>query len=215
MTTARAFPPNLAARRVAWSAVAGVAAAGVAARFLAWQAAVLTGWLVAVALFLATTWWLLLRLDAAETAQHATRLDESRFVADGVLLAAATASLLAVGLLLVKGAHEGGAAEAVFTGLSVASVVGSWATVQTVFTLRYGHLYYGAAPGIDFNTDEDPTYRDFAYLAFTIGMTYQVSDTNITNRAIRATALRHGLLSFVFGTIIIAMTINVVAGLVK
>ena len=66
---------------------------------------------------------------------------------------------------------------------------------------------------MDFNQDEDPTYRDFAYLAFTIGMTYQVSDTNLTDGRIRATALRHALLSFVFGTAIIATMINVVAGL--
>jgi uncharacterized membrane protein len=209
------YPPHLAARRVLWSVAVGLVAFAATMAFVAWQAAVLIGWLAAVGPFLFTTWRMLLRQDARETARHATRLDNSRFVADGVLLAASTASLLAVGLLLLKGAQSGGAAEAAFTALSAASVVGSWAVVHTVFTLRYGHLYYGDAPGIDFNTDEEPTYRDFAYLAFTVGMTYQVSDTNITTRAIRSTALRHGLLSFVFGTIIIAMTINIVAGLVK
>jgi uncharacterized membrane protein len=191
-----------------------VAAAG-AAFLLPWQAALLTGWLVAVAVFLVRTWRLLLRFNPAETASHATRLDPSRFVTDATLLAASTASLLAVGLLLVKGAAQGGNTEAAFTALSVASVVASWAVVHTVFTLRYGHLYYGDGPGIDFNSNEEPTYRDFAYLAFTVGMTYQVSDTNITTRAIRATALRHALLSFVFGTVIIAVMINVVAGLVR
>ena len=85
---------------------------------------------------------------------------------------------------------------------------------STVYTLRYGELYYVDDGGIDFNQDEPPTYRDFAYLAFTIGMTYQVSDTNITDPRLRAAVLRHGLLSFVFGTAIIATMINVVAGLV-
>jgi uncharacterized membrane protein len=70
-----------------------------------------------------------------------------------------------------------------------------------------------AHTGIDFNQHDDPDYHDFAYLAFTIGMTYQVSDTDLTTRAVRRTALRHALLSYVFGTAIIAVTINVVAGL--
>lgn len=100
--------------------------------------------------------------------------------------------------------------------LGVLSIVSAWAVVQTVFTLRYAHLYYGGTPGgIDFNEDDPPRYLDFAYLAFTIGMTFQVSDTNLEHKDIRATALRHGLLSYVFGAIIIATAINVVAGLFK
>jgi len=69
--------------------------------------------------------------------------------------------------------------------------------------------------GIDFNEPDPPTYLDFAYLAFTIGMTFQVSDTDLTHKVIRATALRHALLSYLFGAIIVATTINLVAGLTK
>jgi uncharacterized membrane protein len=88
--------------------------------------------------------------------------------------------------------------------------------VHTLFCLRYAHLYYdGTLGGIDFHDDEPPTYHDFAYLAFTVGMTYQVSDTEVNDRAIRSTILRHALLSFLFGTTIIALTINIVAGLTK
>ena len=79
---------------------------------------------------------------------------------------------------------------------------------------RYARLYYlNGSSGIDFNQDEQPTYVDFAYLAFTIGMTYQVSDTDLKTRTIRATALRQALLSFVLGAVILATTINLVAGL--
>jgi uncharacterized membrane protein len=85
--------------------------------------------------------------------------------------------------------------------------------VHTIYTLRYADLYYTGSGGIDFNQTDDPDYSDFAYLAFTIGMTYQVSDTNLQTKVIRHTALRHAMLSFVFGTAIIAMTINIVAGL--
>ena len=83
-----------------------------------------------------------------------------------------------------------------------------------MFTLKYARLYYSCTPGgIDFNGSGLPDYPDFAYLAFTIGMTYQVSDTDLTNKAIRHTALRHSLMSYLLGTVIIAATINVAAGL--
>jgi len=90
----------------------------------------------------------------------------------------------------------------------------SWAVVHTVYTLRYAAAYYGEpAGGIGFNGGEPPSYRDFAYLAFTIGMTFQVSDTALQTTALRRTALRHALLSYLFGTGILAVTINLVAGL--
>jgi uncharacterized membrane protein len=86
--------------------------------------------------------------------------------------------------------------------------------VHTVFMLRYAQLYYaGEQGGIDFNQADPPTYTDFAYLAFTIGMTFQVSDTPLRSKVIRRTALRHALLSYLFGTGILATTINLVASL--
>lgn len=90
----------------------------------------------------------------------------------------------------------------------------SWTVLHTVSLLHYARLYYTAPEGgVDFNSDEPPEYSDFAYLAFTIGMTCQVSDTNLTSEPMRRAALGHALLSFVFGTFILAMTINAVAGL--
>jgi uncharacterized membrane protein len=82
--------------------------------------------------------------------------------------------------------------------------------------LRYAALYYGRpGGGIDFNSAEPATYRDFAYLAFTVGMTFQVSDTDITRREMRHQVLRHALISFLFGAVILATTVNVVAGLLN
>jgi uncharacterized membrane protein len=101
-------------------------------------------------------------------------------------------------------------------GLALASVFVSWTLVHTVFTLKYARLYYsGQAGGIDFNEPDDPQYSDFAYLSFTIGMTFQVSDTDIESKQIRRTALRHAWLSFPLGAVIIATAINLVAGLAK
>ena len=197
------------------AAAVGAVASGIAAAFLPWQATILIGWSTAATIYSARVWLVSRSMDARTTELHATSDDDSRVVADITLLAACVASLVAVGLALVKAAQTGGAAQALFTGIAVLSVVMAWVLVHTVFTLRYGHLYYEHRSGIEFHDDSDPTYRDFAYVAFTIGMTYQVSDTELKSRAIRATALRQALLSYLFGAVIIAMTINVVAGLVK
>ncbi len=203
-----------AARRVAFAAAVGTPV-GVAAAFLtAWQAAVLIGWIAAVGTFVLRAWRHLWPQDAAATSEHATSEDDSRVTADLVVLASCLVSLVAVALLVVETASASGLTKAVFTGVGVVSVVLSWALVHTLFCLRYARLYYdGTLGGIDFHDEEPPTYHDFAYLAFTVGMTYQVSDTEVNDRAIRATILRHALLSFLFGTSIIALMINVVAGL--
>ena len=100
--------------------------------------------------------------------------------------------------------------------VAVASVVLSWLLVHTLFAIRYASLFYrGEVGGVDFNQAELPAYSDFAYLSFTLGMTFQVSDTNITSHAIRVTALGHALLSYLFGAVILATTINLVAGLYR
>ena len=204
-----------AARRTAISAAIGAVASGIAAAFLPWQATILIGWSTAATIYCVRVWFVARAMDARTTELHATSEDDSRVVADITLLGACVASLVAVGLALVKAADAGGVTQAVFTGIAVLSVVMSWVLVHTVYTLRYGHLYYEHRSGIDFHDDDAPNYRDFSYVAFTIGMTYQVSDTELNSRAIRSTALRQALLSYLFGAVIIAMTINVVAGLVK
>jgi uncharacterized membrane protein len=102
--------------------------------------------------------------------------------------------------------------------MSTLTVVLSWTVVNTVFTLRYADLYYAAAPdAIDYGMPaaaDPPEYRDFAYLAFTIGMTYQVSDTTLRDPRIRRVVLFQALMSYVFGVAIVATGVNLVAGLV-
>jgi uncharacterized membrane protein len=120
-----------------------------------------------------------------------------------------------VGFALLKASRSHGYDQAAITAVAVLTVVLSWAAVQTIFMLRYARLYYTEGRGVDFNEDDKPDFRDFAYLAVTIGMTYQVSDTDLTTKSVRRTATRHALLSYVFGTFVVAMTINVVASLLK
>jgi uncharacterized membrane protein len=117
-------------------------------------------------------------------------------------------------ILFDAGSAEGGTKAAII-GLALAGVVLSWLLVHTLFTLRYATLYFRANNGVDFNKRQPPRYADFAYLAFTIGMTFQVSDTSLTTDATRYTVLRQALLSYVLGTIVLATTINLVAGLVR
>ncbi len=126
-------------------------------------------------------------------------------------------SLVGVVLVFLK-ANEGlRPNEALLEGAGIVTIVCSWLLVHTVFMLRYAHLYYTPpVGGIDFKTrDEHPDYRDFAYTAFTVGMTYQVSDTDITQRAMRHQVLCHAAISFLFGAVILATTVNVIAGLLN
>jgi uncharacterized membrane protein len=195
---------------------AGIAAGTAAALAGAGLAAPLTGWDVLALVFCGWVWSTVWGLNAESAEGQAKREDPSVDLADVVLLGAALASLIAVGLVLVGAGHASGNLKYLQAGFALLSVFVSWTLVHTVFTLKYARLYYsGRAGGIDFNEPGAPDYRDFAYLSFTIGMTFQVSDTNIESKQIRRTALRHAWLSFPLGTVIIATAINLVAGLAK
>lgn len=182
----------------------------------AWELAVLVGWILTATALLAWTWIEVGRFDAVSTAREATREDDSRAAARAVLVASSVLSLGAIVTALHRASTAALSLEVALISASLLTVVVSWLVVSTVFTLRYAHLYYGgsAAGGIEFPGTAAPSYRDFAYLAFTVGMTFQVSDTAVTEGPVRATVMRHGLLSFAFSIAIIALTINVVAGLV-
>ena len=126
------------------------------------------------------------------------------------------AVLAAVGFALVKAGQATGGLKAYLVTIGLLSVVLSWAVVHTVFALRYARAYYTEpVGGIAFNEAEPPNYIDFAYYSFTVGMTFQVADTNITLRAIRRTTLHHALLSYLFGAVLLGLVINVVATLLK
>jgi len=188
----------------------GVAAALLHSAFLG----PLIGWDAAAATYLVWAWSVFWPRTWQETAALAAREDPSRAVRDVVLLSAGLASLLAVGILLVTDWSANGLARNLHIGLGIVSVLLSWAVVHTVFTARYARLYYtGEDGGVDFHQPDPPRYSDFAYLAFTVGMTFQVSDTDLTTAPMRTAVLGHALLSFLFGAVIIAATVNLLAGL--
>jgi uncharacterized membrane protein len=215
-----AAPPRAlgasAAIRVSMAAVAGICAGLLAAVPGSWQIGTLAGWDVAAGVYVAWTWTTIWHRDPAATARLALREDPGRAVADALLLVASAASVLAIALAVTAGRADGPGERDLRAALAVASVALSWTVVQTVFTLHYARLYYGhPVGGIDFNQQAPPRYGDFAYLAFTVGMTFQVSDTDLQTSALRAAALRHGLLSYLLGAVILATTINLVAGLLR
>ena len=200
--------------RCSLAAVLGVVAGIVGALIMAWQAAILVGWDVAAVCFLAWTWKIVGRLDAAGTKRHANVEDASRRTAEAIVLVAGVALLAAVGLVLIKAGQSHGGTKAYLITVGILSVVLSWASVHTVFMLRYTRSHYQAPEGgVDFNEKDPPAYLDFAYLAFTIGMTFQVSDTDLTTKPIRRIALSHALMSYLFGAVIVAIAINIVASL--
>ena len=215
----RSSPPRRipAGVRVGLAAAVGLAVGVGAAFFLPWQLTVLAGWDAAAAVYVGGVWWTVRQMEPPHAKAHATAIDESAVTANLVLIFACLASLVGVGFDLVRASGQSGADRAVDTFAAVLTVAMSWTVVHVVYMLRYADIFYGEGGGIDFHEEgsDGPDYRDFAYVAFTIGMTYQVSDTDLTTKTIRRAAVRHSLLSFVFGTAIIAITINVVAGLLN
>ena len=180
---------------------------------LSWVAGVLVGWDVVALGYTGRLVVVLRHWDHQRTRSRAMSTDLDRLGADLALVGCAIASLVAVGVLLTRGT-PGTAADTLRIGLSLVSVAASWAMVHTLFAQRYAALYYSAPEGgIDFNERMRPAYHDFAYFAFTIGMSYAVSDTNVASSEIRRAVLRHALLSYLFGTGILATTINLVASL--
>ena len=212
----RAMRAPSARTKVLGSLVAGLVLGGASWGLGAGRAAPLIGWDVLALTFCSWMWATIWPLDPQETARYAKRENPGRDLADIVLLAAAIASLIAVGVVLFGAGHASGNDKYLQAGFALASVFISWVLIHTVFTLKYAlHYYTDPVGGIDFNEDDKPDYRDFAYLAFTIGMTFQVSDTDIQTKPIRRTALRHAWMSFPLGAVIIAASINLVSGLAK
>jgi uncharacterized membrane protein len=203
--------------RLLLAVAAGAVAAAGFALVAPWQLAALAGWDAIAAVFVGSVWVSVNRFTPDQTREHATREDNSRVATGLLLLSASVASLIGTGFDLMKAEHAHTAGRATLTVIAVVTVALSWAMVHTVFALRYAHEYYTPPiGGIDFKTDdENPDYHDFAYVAFTVGMTFQVSDTDIQARRTRRSVLRQALLAYLFGAVILAVVVNVIATLLN
>jgi uncharacterized membrane protein len=210
----RASPVARTSVRLGISAAAGAAVLVLAGALWNWAYAPTVGWDVAAVVFCTWIWLVIWPMSATETAAKARSEDPNRTISDILMLSACVASIGAIGIVVVGAHAAGGIAAEMLAALSLASVAVSWLTVHTIYTLRYALLYYeGAEGGVNFHQDEPPCYRDFAYMAITVGMTFQVADTDLRATSLRAAVLRHALLSYLFGAVILAATINLIAGL--
>lgn len=182
----------------------------------------LLSWNGFASISIALAWVQIIFSDARAAVRTARLQDAGRTVLFLVVIFGAVASLVAVIILLstAKGLRRGALSEHIF--VACLTVLTSWVFIHTVFALHYAHAYYrecdddpesGNGTGLIFPEDNLPDYLDFAYFSFVIGMTFQVSDVQITASRIRRMALIHGLLSFGFNTVILALAINISSGL--
>ena len=186
------------------------------------QTRLVIAWDIGTICFLVLAWAIISTASPAQTNQRATKQDQSGAAILTLVLIADTVSLGAVGLNTHGVPKVDMVAHLI---LSIVAIICSWLLVHTMFTLHYAHRYYRAgllnvsadpdeAGGLDFPGEEPPDYLDFAYFSFVIGMTSQVSDVQITSPSMRRLALIHGILSFAFNTVILALSVNILAGLV-
>ena len=170
-------------------------------------------------------WITILKAEVHEVKYIAKRQDSSRTIVFIFVLIAAVIGLFAVIFLLKILPDRNAAGYWYHIGFSFISVVLSWTLIHTIFTFRYAHLFYTCRReekniekedegGLQFPNEDSPDYLDFAYFSFVIGMTFQVSDVAITSRQIRHLVLFHGLISFMYNTVILALSVSIIAGLV-
>ncbi|WP_375433783.1 DUF1345 domain-containing protein [uncultured Hymenobacter sp.] len=184
------------------------------------MARLITAWDAFALTTLVLAWGIIMSAEVAHIRRLVAREDPGRRLLFAFVLVAASSSLLAV-VYLLSAVHAGdGYMRYVHVGLAIAVVVMSWLLVHTVFTLRYAHIFYDAGAGrpeggLEFPGNErEPDYFDFAYFSFTIGMTAQTADISISSHKLRRLALLHGLLSFGFNTVVLALAISGLAGLI-
>lgn len=168
----------------------------------------LAGWALGAAIFVTWTWLALAPMNAEDTAAHASREEPTHQIAMIAVVALAMVSLGGVIAVLLHKDH---------TSLVIStllSIVASWTAIHTIFATHYARIYFSdPVGGIDFHSDDPPIYTDFAYIAFTVGMSFAISDTDLASSAMRRPALIHALLSYLFGTVIVALLVNLVASM--
>jgi uncharacterized membrane protein len=180
---------------------------------------IMMGWDVFCLVLITLHWYMFFHTSASETHLKAKMQDETRGEIFAIVLVSTFAGLLAVILLLINKDIK-----PIDLIVAISGMFLSWFLVHTTFSMRYAHLFYGdhhnkdadkIGSGLEFPGDEKPDFIDFAYFSFVLGMTFQVSDVEISSRKIRRLSLLHSLIAFIFNTVIVALTINALAGLSK
>jgi uncharacterized membrane protein len=213
------FSETTGAQRLAYGFAAGLAVAALPLP-MGWEFRALLAWCAGLAVYLGLAWWLCHAFDARRTRERAQAQDEPSVVLFLILLLANLACVAAITVLMQQSRDLSGLESALNLALSVVALAVSWLFIQAIFTFHYAHRYYFEekqgepdGPGLLFPGGLDPDYFDFLYFAHVVGMTSQVSDVQVTSREMRRLTLVHSVLSFGFNMLILALSINVVAGL--
>lgn len=175
---------------------------------------------------LITSWIIILSCHPKEVKALAKDEDSSSTFIFLFVIMAAFIGLFAIIFLLKSIPNESKRGINLHILLSIASVFCSWTLIHTLFSLRYAHQYYQRGDsedddndeigeGLEFPNEKEPDFLDFAYFSFVLGMTFQVSDIQITSRKVRRLALLHGFLSFIYNTVIVALSINIISGIIS
>ncbi|PHM06376.1 hypothetical protein CK516_33985 [Nostoc sp. 'Peltigera malacea cyanobiont' DB3992] len=184
---------------------------------------ILCAWNSGIDFFLAITWWKMTKANPEKIRRYAESEYEGHLAIFMLVIAAACASVLAIGFLLTDKKGLSTILLTLHVILSIMTIVGSWLLVHTMFAVQYAHSYYKyiirnhseeITGGLDFPDNDHPDYWEFLYYSFVVGMTSQVSDVETRSAEMRRLTLLHGILSFFFNTTILAMTINIVASLI-
>ena len=213
--------PHRALVRASLSVLAGLVAGACLPPRVGVAVRVLAGWDATAIAMIVLSWWLILHCDVRETQHRAASADPGRTAVWGLVLTASAVSLFSTGVVLRMARALAPEARDLFVIFCLATVVASWILTHSAYALRYAHLYYRdddeGVGGLTFPSagaqPPSPSYEDFAYFAFTVGMCFQVSDVAVTSPQIRRAVLGHALLSFAYNTVILAVALNVVIGL--
>jgi uncharacterized membrane protein len=207
-----------ARHQLAYACVAGAAAAALPLP-VATEMRGLIAWCTGAAVFLVLAWWLAIEFDAERTRERAQMQDSSRPVMFGLLIATGLASVAAIVFMLSGAKDLSGLARVGHLALALLALALSWLLIHTTFAFRYAHRYYDEdnlqqpeGPGLAFPGGQPPDYFDFLYHGLVIGMTSQVSDVVVTTREMRRLTMVHSVLAFVFNMLVLALSINVMAG---
>ncbi len=210
-----------AMRRLATALVIAAVTYVVQPESISWHTRIVASWDLGMLTYLSLAWALIARADARVTRDHALREDQSGLFISLFVVGAACASIVAIGFVVGTIRDLPFWARAWHLTLTVVALVSSWLLIQTVFTFRYAHRYYAGPHGeptptaaLVFPGGREPDYLDFAYFAFVVGMTSQVSDVAVASRSMRRLTLIHGVLAFVFNIAVLALSINIIASVI-
>jgi uncharacterized membrane protein len=210
--------------RLVAAIIIGVVAAFVTKDFLPITETVLVTWMCFAFINIVFEWWTILTAHPRDVRRMATLQDSSRTIIFLFIVAGTIISLLSIVFLMKSPEHATSQQKTLHIVLNICSVIISWWLVHTVFTLRYAHNYYDKtdddgkqipACGLNFPGEDKPDYMDFVYFSFNLGVAFQVSDVAITSSKMRRLVWVHSLISFAYNTAIVALSINIVSGMLS